>query len=123
MAAYQIQFLTGTIFKMNIITHNCHQQQLKQSTRRHKSRSVASIPADHSVSKVLSKSETVIALQPKYKSQIPISKAKKKDLMDLCRSKATDEVYYSWYEALPVASGVVNKLLLPDVDENSCGEE
>jgi len=43
--------------------------------------------------------------------------------MDLCRNKVIDEVYHSWYEALPVASGFVDKLPLPDVDEDSCGEE
>ena len=95
---------------------------IRKSTRQCKSRSVASAAADNSASPVRSKSESVIALLPKYRSQIPISKAKKKDLMDLCRNKVIDEVYHSWYEALPVASGVVDKLPLPDVDEESCGE-
>ena len=68
---------------------------VRKSTRHRKSRSVASAPADHSASPVLSNSESLIALQPKYKSQTPISKAKKKDLMDLCRNKVIDEVYHS----------------------------
>ena len=95
---------------------------IRKSTRRRKSRSVASAQADHSEYPVLSKSESVIALQPKYKSQIPISKAKKKDLMDLCRNKVIDEVYHSWYEALPVATGVVDKLPLmrTAVVKNDC---
>lgn len=68
-------------------------------------------------------SGSAIALQQKYKGLLPISKAKKKDLMDLCRSRVIDADYHAWYEALPEASDLVDKLPLPDIAEESSTED
>jgi len=43
--------------------------------------------------------------------------------MDLCRNEVIDEDYHPWYEDLPVAPGIIDKLLLPDVHEESCTED
>ena len=64
-----------------------------------------------------------ITLQPKYKKQLPISKAKKDDLIELCTKNVIDKDYHAWYAALPVAAGITDKVPLPAVDEEtSTGE-
>lgn len=62
-------------------------------------------------------------LQPKYRNQIAISQAKKKDLMDLCKKKVIDEEHHGWYEQLPVMDGVIDKLPLPDVTEDTDNDD
>ena len=88
----------------------------RKSTRRPKSTQIDSATADNLPS---SGPASIVALQPKYTCQIPISKSRQKDLMDLCNSKVIDADYRSWYEALPVAVGIIDKLPLPDVDEKA----
>ena len=64
-----------------------------------------------------------ITLQPKYKKQLPISKAKKDDLIALCNKNVIDGEYHAWYKALPVAAGITDKVPLPSVDEESSTED
>lgn len=88
----------------------------RKSTRRHKSLLTEPIAPDR-----LPQTTTGLtaALKPKYKAPIPISKAKKKDLIDLCKAKVIDTDYHTWYEALPVCDGGIDRLPLPNADEDS----
>jgi len=65
----------------------------------------------------------VPVLRPKFTTQIPISQAKKRDLLDLCRNKVIDKDCHPWYEALPVSSRIEDKLPLPDINEEICNED
>jgi hypothetical protein len=81
------------------------------------------VSANNIPSSVPAPPASTVALQPKYTRQIPISRAKKKDLIDLCRTKVIDDDYYSSYEALPADTGVEDKLPSPEVEEESCNED
>ena len=61
---------------------------------------------------------TTHELPRKYSGKIPISEAKKNDLLDLCKSLVIPEVYRGFYEAIPTSRTVKDKLPLPDVQDN-----
>lgn len=56
-------------------------------------------------------------LQRKYKCKQPISDAKKKGLVTLCKSGVIPEEHHGYYMALPCGSSVVDKLPQPDAEE------
>jgi len=62
-------------------------------------------------------------LKQKYKNQLPISKAKKDDLLDLCKQNVIHADYHGWYKDLPVASNVIDKVPLPSINEDSSTED
>ena len=66
--------------------------------------------------------KTVIKLQQKYMQPLPISEAKKRDLMVLCKQRVIDKDY-KWYKDLPVAAAVVDKVPLPNIGETSDTED
>lgn len=57
---------------------------------------------------------------PKYGGKLPISEAKKKDLLDLCDSLVIPAIYRGFYESLPTSKSAKDQLALPDInDEDS----
>lgn len=52
-----------------------------------------------------------------YKARKPISKAKKEDLLTLCRSYAIPSAYHDFYDSLPDSEDVVDVLSEPDAEE------
>ena len=56
-------------------------------------------------------------LEQAYNGPIPISKAKKDDLMSLVASGAVPECYRDFYESLPCRNNVRDALPEPDVEE------
>ncbi|CAF4832257.1 unnamed protein product [Pieris macdunnoughi] len=52
-----------------------------------------------------------------YSSRLPISTAKKRDLMKLCAENQIPKYYHSFYENLPVSSTVQDRLPEPDAEE------
>lgn len=66
---------------------------------------------------------TSFRLPQAYNSLLPISLAKKKDLVDLCKSGAIPSCHHPFYNALPTSSMVEDRLPVPDVGEDSEGEE
>lgn len=60
---------------------------------------------------------------PKYRERIPISDAKKSDLIRLCTSGVIPGIYRPYYEGLPDQNNVVDRLAEPDVLEQSEDEE
>lgn len=65
---------------------------------------------------------TVVQLKQLYYKPLPISEAKKKDLLGLCNKKIIPEEYHGWYSSLPTHSGA-DRLPGPAVDEESSAEE
>lgn len=57
------------------------------------------------------------ALKIKYTSKLPISKAKKNDLLSLCKSGFIPNEDHKYYEDLPTSGKVKDKLPEPDIDE------
>ena len=51
----------------------------------------------------------------KYKHKIPISEAKKKDLLDLCKDGTIPEDFHSYYDKLPSSVKVKDKVPEPDL--------
>ncbi|CAH0692027.1 unnamed protein product [Spodoptera exigua] len=52
-----------------------------------------------------------------YSSPIPISEAKKKDLLNLCTKGIIPQELHSWYETLPTSKDIIDRLCEPDVAE------
>ena len=57
------------------------------------------------------------ALPRKYQCKLPISPAKKKDLLDLCDSLVIPEIYHGFYNSLPTSKTVKDCLPFPDALE------
>ena len=54
----------------------------------------------------------------KYKEKVPISVAKKSDLLDLCKSLVIPKQYWKFYEMLPTNVKVKDRLTCPDILED-----
>ena len=59
-----------------------------------------------------------IKLSQLYASKLPISEAKKNDLLSLCQSGVIPDIYHTYYENLPTSKGVKDKLAEPDITED-----
>lgn len=59
----------------------------------------------------------------KYKSKLPISAAKKKDLMQMCRTGVIPPEFHHFYESLPSSSSAPDKLGEPDTIEDESGND
>lgn len=65
------------------------------------------------------KSETLGELiPPKYKQKLPISAAKKKDLLALCKKGVIPREFHHYYKALQSNAAVQDTLLEPDAEES-----
>ena len=53
-----------------------------------------------------------------YKGKIPISEAKKKDLINLCKKFVIPEEVHPWYEALPTSKNVKDQVPEPSVEDS-----
>lgn len=58
-------------------------------------------------------------LRPLYSSLVPISDAKFKDLMDLCKKNVIPRVHHDFYSQLPHKGSVCNSLEEPDENDDS----
>nr|KAG5701344.1 hypothetical protein BaRGS_006118 [Batillaria attramentaria] len=56
-------------------------------------------------------------IRPRYTEKLPVSEAKKQDLLSLCRSGVIPEDHHPFYENLPTASSKVDRLEEPDVED------
>ena len=54
---------------------------------------------------------------PLYSSKLPISEAKKADLLSLCKSGIIPSSYHSFYEDLKVGKSVMDKLPESDIED------
>lgn len=52
-----------------------------------------------------------------YKEKLPISLAKKKDLISLCDSGIIPDEFHSYYQSLPAARNLKDKLPLEDDED------
>ncbi|CAC5402475.1 unnamed protein product [Mytilus coruscus] len=59
-----------------------------------------------------------ITLVPTYDTKLPISEAKKADLLSLCSSGVIPATYHSYYENLPCGKSIKDNLPEPDMDED-----
>lgn len=59
----------------------------------------------------------------RYKSKIPISAAKKKDLVQLCKSGVIPSEFHEFYKNLPSQQSIPDRLPLPDVLESDSGSD
>ena len=59
----------------------------------------------------------------KYKSKLPISAAKKKDLMQMCKTGVIPPEFHDFYEKLPSSSNAPDKLGEPDALEDGSGND
>jgi hypothetical protein len=57
-------------------------------------------------------------LPRKYKSKQPISAAKKKDLLTLCRTGVIPSEYHEYFKTLPSNNSVNDKLPDTDIEED-----
>ena len=62
-------------------------------------------------------------LPRKYHAKQPISEAKKKDLLTLCKTGVISEEHHGYYMSLPCAGSVVDKLPQPDAEEDDVDTE
>ena len=62
---------------------------------------------------------SVIHVKKKYNKKIPISSAKKKDLIDLCKSGVIPEEFWPFYERLETDQNITDRLQEADVVEES----
>lgn len=53
-----------------------------------------------------------------YSSPLPISEAKKKDLINLCKKGIIPQELHLWYESLPTSNEVIDRIMEPDVTED-----
>ncbi|CAB3229541.1 unnamed protein product [Arctia plantaginis] len=60
-----------------------------------------------------------ITLKQLYLNPLPISEAKKRDLLSLCTKKIIPEEYHGWYSSLPTATNEADRLPEASVDEES----
>lgn len=69
--------------------------------------------------KIKSKRGKSIAIVPShiYTERIPISQAKKRDLLKLCRDNQIPKYYHSFYENLPDSETVRDRLPEPDAED------
>jgi len=58
-------------------------------------------------------------LKQAYIRPLPVSEAKKKDLMKLCQKGVICEKFHAFYEQLCTASNIVDTLPEPDVTEET----
>lgn len=64
------------------------------------------------------KALTGIELTQRYKGKLPISTAKKTDLLSLCASGTIPEEYHGYYQSLGSSKSLKDKLPLPAASEN-----
>ena len=64
-----------------------------------------------------------LKLPRKYDAKVPISIAKKKDLLELCTSHVIPEQYWNFYEKLPTDTKVKDCLGSPDIVEEELDSE
>lgn len=58
-----------------------------------------------------------------YRRQLPISSAKKKDLLKLCNNKTIPQEFHGWYKSLPVDRNItVDVAPEPTIDSDDCEE-
>ena len=62
-------------------------------------------------------------LQAAYKAKIPISAAKKKDLIQLCDKGIIPEEFHAYYNSLPAKAGTIERVPLPGSDESDDTDE
>lgn len=62
--------------------------------------------------------ETSTELPRKYRSKLPISDAKKKDLLTLCKTGIISDEHHEFYKWLPSGPSVVDKVPEPDMEED-----
>ncbi|KAK3107527.1 hypothetical protein FSP39_016707 [Pinctada imbricata] len=62
-------------------------------------------------------------LPRKYTGKQPISQAKKKDLLNLCKTKIISSEYHDFYKNLPSSNNVADNLPEPDVEEDDTDSE
>ncbi len=62
------------------------------------------------------------ALPHKYPSKIPISAAKKRDLIQICKSGIIPSEYLEYYKSLPAHQSVCDRLPEPDVLEGDASD-
>ena len=55
----------------------------------------------------------------RYKSKLPISAAKKKDLLSLCKSGIVPLEFHEYYKSLPSHKSVKDRLPEPDIQESN----
>ena len=53
-----------------------------------------------------------------YSSRLPVSRAKKQDLVSLCASGIIPEEHHAFYKALPTSSSAADKLPEPNITES-----
>ncbi len=58
------------------------------------------------------------ALSRRYKTKLPVSKAKKDDLLSLCRSGVNPEERHAFYHNLPTATNQQDRLEEPDLNDS-----
>ena len=58
------------------------------------------------------------SLPKKYKSKIPISSAKKKDLITLCKNGTIPIEFHQYYRSLPASQSAKEVLAEPDINES-----
>lgn len=62
------------------------------------------------------------AVPNKYRQKIPISAAKKRDLMTLCKNGTIPKDHHDYYKNLPSSSTVKDKLPESDIEESDRDE-
>ena len=53
-----------------------------------------------------------------YKKELPISRAKKQDLNELCKKLVIPKEYHYWYETIPSEIDVVDMTPVPDTHDS-----
>jgi hypothetical protein len=53
-----------------------------------------------------------------YKSKLPISSAKKKDLIALCKKGIIPSEFHDYYKSLPTSQSATELLAEPDIEES-----
>lgn len=67
--------------------------------------------------------ETDIQIAQLYSKRLPISKAKKKDLLKLCDKNIIPHQLQKWYQDLPCAENVVDSTAEPGVEDSDVEED
>ena len=62
-------------------------------------------------------------LPQKYSSRIPISSAKKKDLVNLCKNGTIPREFHEYYKTLPSSQSTKDILMEPDANESDLDTE
>ena len=65
----------------------------------------------------------ITCLPPLYKERLPVSAAKKQDLLSLCTSGLIPEEHHHFYGTLPVSESETDKLPEPDTQESDVEDE